>query len=211
MEYQTFCKEGEDTKLYDYFKEYGKKFYMDLGLPEDKLRYHDHEKLAFYAKAACDIEYLFPFGWGEINGTHNRTNYDLTRHQEYSGENMCYLDPDTNEKYIPYIIESTYGLDRTVLAVLFNSYDKETLEDGSTREVLKLHPFLAPYKVCVLPLIKKIHSEKATEIYNMLSKHFMTSYDETANIGKRYRRADVVGTPFCVTIDDDTLNNDTVT
>ncbi len=211
MEYQTFCKEGEDTKLYDYFKEYGKKFYMDLGLPEDKLRYHDHEKLAFYAKAACDIEYLFPFGWGEINGTHNRTNYDLTRHQEYSGENMSYLDPDTNERYIPYIIESTYGLDRTVLAVLFNSYYKETLEDGSEREVLKLHPFLAPYKVNVLPLIKKIHGEKANEIYNMLSKHFMTSYDETANIGKRYRRADVVGTPFCITIDDDTLNNNTVT
>ncbi|MBQ6285822.1 MAG: glycine--tRNA ligase [Bacilli bacterium] len=211
MEYQTFCKEGEDTKLYDYFKEYGKKFYMDLGLPEDKLRYHDHEKLVFYAKAACDIEYLFPFGWGEINGTHNRTNYDLTRHQEYSGENMSYLDPDTNERYIPYIIESTYGLDRTVLAVLFNSYYKETLEDGSEREVLKLHPFLAPYKVNVLPLIKKIHGEKANEIYNMLSKHFMTSYDETANIGKRYRRADVVGTPFCITIDDDTLNNNTVT
>ena len=211
MEYQTFCKEGEDSKLYDYFKEYGKKFYMDLGLPEDKLRYHDHEKLAHYAKAACDIEYLFPFGWGEINGTHNRTNYDLTRHQEYSGENMSYLDPDTNEKYIPYIIESTYGLDRTVLALLFNSYDKETLEDGTTREVLRLHPYLAPYKVCVLPLIKKIHNEKAIEIYNMLSKHFMTSYDETANIGKRYRRADVVGTPFCVTIDDETLNNNTVT
>ena len=211
MEYQTFCKEGNDIELYEYFKEYGKKFYMDLGLPEDKLRFHDHEKLAFYAKAACDIEYLFPFGWGEINGTHNRTNYDLTRHQEYSSQNMSYLDPDTNERYIPYIIESTYGLDRTVLALLFNSYHKETLEDGTEREVLKLHPYLAPYKVCVLPLIKKIHAEKANEVYNMLSKYFMTSYDETANIGKRYRRADVVGTPFCVTIDDETINNNTVT
>ena len=211
MEYQTFCKEGNDIELYEYFKEYGKKFYMDLGLPEDKLRFHDHEKLAFYAKAACDIEYLFPFGWGEINGTHNRTNYDLTRHQEYSSQNMTYLDPDTNERYIPYIIESTYGLDRTVLALLFNSYHKETLEDGTEREVLKLHPYLAPYKVCVLPLIKKIHAEKANEVYNMLSKYFMTSYDETANIGKRYRRADVVGTPFCVTIDDETINNNTVT
>ena len=211
MEYQTFCKEGTDTDLYNYFKEYGKKFYKDLGIPESKLRFHDHEKLAHYAKAACDIEYLFPFGWGEVNGTHNRTNFDLTRHQEYSGENMSYLDPETNEKYIPYIVESTYGLDRTVLALLFNSYNKETLEDGTTREVLKLHPFLAPYKVCVLPLIKKVHAEKANEIYNMLSEHFMTSYDETANIGKRYRRADVVGTPFCVTIDDETLNNDTVT
>jgi len=211
MEYQTFCKEGTDTDIYNYFKEYGKKFYMDLGLPEDKLRYHDHEKLAHYAKAACDIEYLFPFGWGEINGTHNRTNFDLTRHQEYSGENMSYLDSDTNEKYIPYIVESTYGLDRTILALLFESYDKETLEDGSEREVLKLHPYLAPYKVCVLPLIKKLHSEKAQEVYQMLSKYFMTSYDETANIGKRYRRADVIGTPFCVTVDDETINNNTVT
>ena len=211
MEYQTFCKEGEDTELYDYFKEYGKKFYMDLGLPEDKLRYHDHEKLAHYAKAACDIEYLFPFGWGEINGTHNRTNFDLTRHTEYSGENMSYLDPDTNEKYIPYIIESTYGLDRTILALLFNAYNEETLEDGTTREVLKIHPYLAPYKVNVLPLIKKVHGEKAIEIYNMLSKYFMTSYDETGNIGKRYRRADVIGTPYCVTIDDNTLSDGTVT
>ena len=211
MEYQTFCKEGEDQALYDYFKEYGKKFYEDLGLPSEKLRFHDHEKLAHYAKAACDIDYLFPFGWGEINGTHNRTNYDLTRHQEYSGESMMYLDPVTNEKYIPYIIESTYGLDRTVLAVLFESYVKETLADGTTREVMKLLPYLAPYKVCVLPLIKKNHSEKANEIYSMLSKHFMTSYDEAGNIGKRYRRNDAVGTPFCVTVDDETLNNNTVT
>ena len=208
MEYQTFCKEGDDTKLYDYFKEYGKKFFMDLGIPEDKLRYHDHEKLAHYAKAACDIEYLFPFGWGEI---HNRTDFDLTRHQEYSGVAQTYLDPETNEKYVPYIIESTYGLDRTVLALLFNSYKKETLEDGSEREVLSLIPYLAPYKVAVLPLIKKVHAEKAKEIYEKLSNYFMTSYDETANIGKRYRRQDVIGTPFCVTIDDETLNNNTVT
>ena len=211
MEYQTFCKEGTDQELYEYFKEYGKKFYMDLGLPEDKLRFHDHEKLAHYAKAACDIEYLFPFGWGEINGTHNRTDYDLSRHQEYSGESQMYLDPVTNEKYIPYIIESTYGLDRTVLALLFESYRNETLADGNSREVLKISPYLAPYKVCVLPLIKKNHSEKANEIYSMLSKHFMTSYDEAGNIGKRYRRNDAIGTPFCVTIDDETLNNNTVT
>ena len=211
MEYQTFCKEGMDTELYEYFKEYGKKFYIDLGLPEEKLRFHDHEKLAHYAKAACDIEYLFPFGWGEINGTHNRTNFDLTRHEEYSGESQRYLDPDTNEKYIPYIIESTYGLDRTVLALLFESLHKETLENGDTRDVLKLSPYLAPYKVCVLPLIKKNHSEKALEIYNNLSRHFMTSYDEAGNIGKRYRRSDAIGTPFCITIDDETLNNDTVT
>ena len=211
MEYQTFCKEGTDTELYEYFKEYGKKFYEDLGLPSEKLRFHDHEKLAHYAKAACDIEYLFPFGWGEINGTHNRTNFDLTRHQEYSGESMMYLDPVTNEKYIPYIIESTYGLDRTVLAVLFESYQKETLADGTTREVMKLLPYLAPYKVCVLPLIKKNHSERAMEITNLLSKHFMTSFDEAGNIGKRYRRNDAIGTPFCITVDDETINNNTVT
>ena len=211
MEYQTFCKNGEDSELYDYFKEYGKKFFMDLGLPEDKLRYHDHEKLAHYAKAACDIEYKFSFGWGEINGTHNRTDFDLTRHQEYSGVSQTYLDPETNEKIIPYIIESTYGLDRTVLAILDESYVEETLEDGSTREVLRLKPFLAPYKVAVLPLIKKVHSEKAQEVYEMLSKHFMTSYDDAANIGKRYRRQDVIGTPYCITIDDETINNGTVT
>ncbi|MGM9877486.1 MAG: glycine--tRNA ligase [Bacilli bacterium] len=210
MEYQTFCKEGEDEEFYNYFKEFGKKFFMDLGIPESDLRYHDHEKLAHYAKAACDIEYKFPFGWGEINGTHNRTNFDLTRHQEYSGVSQTYLDPETNEKYIPYIVESTYGLDRTVLAVLFNAYHKEQLENDE-REVLKLHPYLAPYKVNVLPLVKKYHSETAIKIYNELSKHFMCSYDETASIGKRYRRADVIGTPFCITIDDNTINDGTVT
>ncbi len=211
MEYQTFCHKGDDTKLYDYFKEYGKKFYMDLGIPEEKLRFHDHEKLAHYAKSACDIEYLFPFGWGEINGTHNRTDYDLSRHEKYSGISQGYLDPATNEKYIPYIIESTYGLDRSVLALLFNAYTKEQLPDGTEREVLKILPYLAPYKVSVLPLIKKNHSEKANEIYTMLTKHFMTSIDEAGNIGKRYRRSDAIGTPFCITIDDETLNNDTVT
>ena len=211
MEYQTFCKEGDDMKLYEYFKEYGKKFYMSLGIPQDKLRYHDHEKLAHYAKAACDIEYLFPFGWGEINGTHNRTNFDLTRHQEYSGVKQEYVDSETNEKFIPYIIESTYGLDRTVLAVLFNAYCKEELANGDIREVMKLHPYLAPYKCSVLPLIKKHHGEKATEIYEELCKHFMVSYDEAGSIGKRYRRQDAIGTPFCITIDDETLNNNTVT
>ena len=211
MEYQTFCKEGEDEKFYEYFKKYGKEFVMSLGIPEEKLRYHDHEKLVFYAKAACDIEFLFPFGWGEINGTHNRTNYDLTRHQEYSGESQEYFDQESNEKYIPYIVESTYGLDRTVLAVLFNAYRKETLDNGEEREVLGLIPFLAPYKVTVLPLIKKYHSEKAEEIYEKLSKKFMTDYDDAGNIGKRYRRSDVIGTPFAITIDDNTLNDNTVT
>ena len=211
MEYQTFCKEGSDQDLYEYFKDYGKKFFEYLGLPSEKLRFHDHEKLAFYAKAACDIEYLFPFGWGEINGTHNRTNYDLSKHEEYSGVSQHYLDPETNEKFIPFIIESTYGLDRTVLALLFEHYHKEKISDTDEREVLKLPNFLAPYKVCVLPLIKKLHSEKATEIYNNLSKEFMCSYDESGSIGKRYRRSDAVGTPYCLTVDDETINNGTVT
>ena len=211
MEYQTFCKEGTDSELYAYFKEYAKKYFTDLGLPIEKLRYHDHEKLAHYAKEACDIEYQFSFGWGEINGTHNRTNYDLSRHQEYSSVSQEYLDPETNEKYIPYIIESTVGCDRLVLAILDNSYEEETLEDGTTREVMHFHPYLAPYKVAVLPLVKKYHSEKAQELYQNLSKKFTTTYDETGNIGKRYRRQDVIGTPFCITIDDETLNNGTVT
>ncbi len=211
MEYQTFCKEGTDTELYDYFKEYAKKFFMDLGIPEEKLRYHDHEKLAHYAKAACDIEYNFCFGWGEINGTHNRTDYDLSRHQEYSTVSQEYLDPETNEKYIPYIIESTVGCDRLVLAILDNAYEEETLENGETREVMHIPPFLAPYKVAVLPLNKKYHGEVANELYAELSRKFTTIYDETASIGKRYRRQDIAGTPFCVTVDDETLNNNTVT
>ncbi len=211
MEYQTFCKEGTDSELYAYFKEYAKKYFMDLGISEDKLRYHDHEKLAHYAKEACDIEYKFCFGWGEINGTHNRTNYDLGRHQEYSSNSQEYLDPETNEKFVPYIIESTVGCDRTVLAVLDNSYDEEVLENGETREVMRFKPYLAPYKVAVLPLNKKYHGEMAKELFAKFNKSFMTTYDETASIGKRYRRQDAIGTPFCVTVDDETLNNGTVT
>ncbi len=211
MEYQTFCKEGTDSDLYAYFKEYAKKYFMDLGLPEEKLRYHDHEKLAHYAKEACDIEYNFNFGWGEINGTHNRTDYDLSRHQEYSSVSQEYLDPETNEKFIPYIIESTVGCDRTVLAILDNSYYVEELENGDTREVMKFIPYLAPYKVCVLPLAKKYHSEKAIELYNELSKYFMTTYDETGSIGKRYRRSDAIGTPWAITVDDETIKSGTVT
>lgn len=202
MEFQTFCKEGTDTELYDYFKEYGKKYFEDLGIPADHLRFHDHEKLAHYAKAACDIEFLFPFGWGEINGTHNRTDFDLTRHQEYSGQKMEYLDPVTNEKYIPYIIESTYGLDRTVLALLCEAYDEEVIdaEKNDTRVVLHLSPAVAPYKAAVLPLSKKL-SDKAWEICDNLSKSFMCDFDETGSIGKRYRREDEIGTPYCITYD----------
>ncbi len=211
MEYQTFCKKGTDSELYNYFKEYAKKFFIDLGIKEEKLRYHDHEKLAHYAKEACDIEYKFCFGWGEINGTHNRTDYDLSRHQEYSTESQSYLDPDTNEKFIPYIIESTVGCDRLVLAILDNAYTVEELDNGDTREIMKIHPALAPYKVAILPLNKKYHSKKALELYENLSKKFSVTYDETASIGKRYRRADISAVPFCITVDDETLNNNTVT
>ena len=211
MEFQTFCKEGSDEEIYNYFKEYGKKYYMDLGLPEEKLRFHDHEKLVFYAKAACDIEYLFPsIGWGEINGTHNRTNYDLSRHQEFSGIKQEYLDPETNEKFIPYIIESTYGLDRTVLAVLCQAYEEEEIAEGDVRTVLHLHPAIAPYKIAILPLSKKL-SDKANDLYTKLSKKFMCDYDEAGSIGKRYRRQDEVGTPYCITVDFDTLEDNTVT
>ena len=211
MEFQTFCKEGSDEEIYNYFKEYGKKYYMDLGLPEEKLRFHDHEKLVFYAKAACDIEYLFPsIGWSEINGTHNRTNYDLSRHQEFSGIKQEYLDPETNEKFIPYIIESTYGLDRTVLAVLCQAYEEEEIAEGDVRTVLHLHPAIAPYKMAILPLSKKL-SDKANDLYTKLSKKFMCDYDEAGSIGKRYRRQDEVGTPYCITVDFDTLEDNTVT
>ena len=212
MEFQTFCKEGTDGELYDYFKEYGRSFFVDLGIAKEHLRFHDHEKLAHYSKAACDIEFLFPFGWGEINGTHNRTNFDLTRHQEYSGTKLEYLDPETGERYIPYIIESTYGLDRTVLAPLCEAYDEEVIdaEKNDIRTVLHLSPAVAPYKCAVLPLSKKL-SEPALKVYDMLCGSFMTDFDETGPIGKRYRRQDEIGTPWCVTFDFDSLEDGCVT
>jgi glycyl-tRNA synthetase len=211
MEYQTFCKQGDDESLYEYFKNYGIEFFEYIGLSKERLRFHDHEKLAHYAKAACDIEYLFPFGWGEINGTHNRRDFDLRRHQEFSGKSMEYFDAQTNEKYIPYVVESTYGVGRLLLAVLFEALVEEELEGGDTRQVLKIKPSLAPVKVNVLPLIKKRHGEKAQEIYRELSKYFMVSFDDAGNIGKRYRRGDAIGTPYAVTIDDTTLDNGTIT
>ena len=211
MEYQWFCHEGEDEKYYEEFKKASKDFFLSLGIGEDKLRFHDHDKLAFYAKAACDLQFLFPFGWYEVNGIHNRTNYDLSRHQEFSGKAMQYLDPITNEKFIPYVIENSYGLDRAILAVICNSLETEKLEDGEEREIMRIIPKLAPFKVAVLPLMKKDLSEKAKELFSKLSQSFRTIYDDTGSIGKRYRRQDQIGTPLCVTIDYETLENQTVT
>ncbi len=213
MELEFFCKPGTELEWHKYYKEYCFNYLLSLGINKDKLRLRDHsqEELCFYSNATTDIEYKFPFGWGELWGIASRTDYDLKQHQSVSGESMLYLDPETNEKYIPYVIEPSVGVERTVLTVLCDSYEKEELADGTSREVMKFHPFLAPYKVAVLPLVKKFHQERALEIYKELSKSFMTTYDEAGNIGKRYRRSDAIGTPFCITVDDETINNNTVT
>ena len=211
MEHQLFCKnEEQGFDFYDKYKKDAYDFLIDLGFKKENLNYKDHEKLAHYAKAACDITFKYPFGWNELNGIHYRTDYDLSRHQEYSGKNMLYIDPVTNEKYIPHVVEYSIGADRLTLAVLCEFYDEEQLEGGDTRVVYRFHPAIAPYKVAVLPLQKNL-SEKAREIYKKLSKHFMCTYDESGSIGKRYRRQDQIGTPFCVTIDFDTLENNKVT
>ena len=210
MEHQWFCK--ADTSL-DFYADYKKKawnFLTSIGFKEENLRFHDHEKLAHYAKAACDIQYNYPIGWQELNGIHHRGDWDLSRHQEYSGKSMLYLDPYTNEKYIPNVVEYSIGADRLTLAVLCEAYDEEMLEGGETRVVMHFHPAIAPYKVAILPLQKNL-SEKANEVFAKLSKHFMVTYDEAGSIGKRYRRQDEIGTPMCVTIDFETLENNTVT
>lgn len=210
MEHQWFCKASESM---DYYAEYKKKamdFLLSLGFNRDHLRYHDHDKLAHYAKAACDIQYLYPIGWEELNGIHHRGDWDLSRHQEFSGKSMQYLDPYTNERYIPNVIEYSIGADRLTLAVMCEAYDEEKLENGETRVVMHFHPAIAPYKVAVLPLQKNL-SEKALQVYHKLAKHFMVTYDEAGSIGKRYRRQDEIGTPMCVTIDFDTLNDETIT
>lgn len=210
MEHQFFCKEGQDQEYYEIYKNLAWEFLKSIGIDESHIRFKDHDKLAHYAKAACDIQYQFPIGWSELNGIHNRTNYDLSRHQEYSGKSMLYVDPFTNEKYIPYVIEYSIGADRLMLAVLSEAYEEETLENGETRQVMHFHPAIAAYKVAVLPLQKNL-SEKAREVQKMLAKRFMVTYDEAGSIGKRYRRQDEIGTPYSVTIDFDTMENDTVT
>lgn len=210
MEYQLFCRQGDDEKLFEAYKHKVMEFYKSLGLPEEKLKFKDHDKLAFYAKAATDIVFHFPFGWEELNGIHNRTNYDLSRHQEYSGKNMMYQDPITGERFIPYIVEFSVGADRLFLTLIADAYNEETLDNGETRVVLKLLPRLAPIKVAILPLQKNL-SDKALEIFRELKKSFNCDYDESGSIGKRYRRNDEIGTPYCVTIDFDTLEDNTVT
>ena len=213
MEYEFFCKPDTDLEWHAYWKKKCLDFLEDLGLKKDNLRYRDHkpEELSFYSKATTDIEYKYPMGWGELWGIADRTDYDLGVHEKHSKTELKYLDPETNEKYTPYVVEPSVGVDRLLLAVLSDAYDVEELEGGDSREVLRILPALAPYKACVLPLAKKYHGEKADEVYNMLNKHFMVSFDDTGSIGKRYRRSDAIGTPYCITVDDETINNGTVT
>lgn len=212
MEMEFFCKPGEDLKWFDYWKQYCLDFVDSLGIKKENLRYRDHEpaELAFYSKATTDIEYLFPFGWGEIWGIADRTDYDLKRHIQFSGESLDYLDPETNERYVPYCIEPSVGLDRLVLMTLCDAYDEQLVNGEDSRIVMHLLPALAPFKAAVLPLSKKLE-DKAREVEAELSKYFSIVYDDTGSIGKRYRRQDAVGTPYCITIDFDTLSDGAVT
>ncbi|MBO7541577.1 MAG: glycine--tRNA ligase [Bacteroidales bacterium] len=212
MEMQFFVRPGEELKWFEYWKETRRKWHLALGIPENKYRFHDHEKLAHYANAATDIEFEFPFGFKELEGIHSRTNFDLSRHSEFSGKKLQYFDPELNESYTPYVIETSIGLDRTFLAIFSYAYHEETLEDGSQRVVLKIPAILAPYKVAVLPLVKKDGlPEKAQQIVDSLKYDYMVQYDEKDAIGRRYRRQDAIGTPFCVTVDNQTLEDGTVT
>jgi len=212
MELEFFCKPGTDLEWFEYWRAYCRKWLLDLGINEEHLRLRDHDKdeLCFYSKATTDFEFLFPFGWGELWGVADRTDYDLTQHSEHSGQPMDYFDPETNEKYIPYVIEPSLGADRVLLAFLCDAYDEETDEKGDVRTVLHFHPALAPFKAAVLPLSKKL-SEKATEIYSELSKDFMIDFDDAGSIGKRYRRQDEIGTPICITYDFDSVEDNCVT
>lgn len=212
MELEFFCKPGEDLQWFNYWKDYCKNFLLSLGMKEENIKLRDHspEELSHYSNATTDIEFLFPFGWGELWGIADRTDYDLKQHSQFSGESLDYLDPVTNEKYTPYCIEPSLGADRVALAFLCEAYDEEDLGDGDTRVVLRLHPALAPVKAAILPLSKKL-SEGAVKVYEMLSKKFMCEYDEAGSIGKRYRRQDEIGTPLCVTYDFDSVEDASVT
>ena len=212
MELEFFCKPGTDLEWHKYWKDFCKNWLISLGMDEEKIRLRDHskEELVFYSAATTDIEFAFPFGWGELWGIADRTDYDLKQHSNHSKQDLDYLDPETNERYTPYCIEPSLGADRVALAFLCNGYEEEEIAEGDTRTVLKLHPALAPYKAAILPLSKKL-SSKAEEVYEMLSKKFMCDYDEAGSIGKRYRREDEIGTPYCITIDFDTEQDETVT
>ena len=212
MELEFFCEPGTDLEWFKYWKDYCENWLLSLGMKKENIRLRDHspEELCFYSKGTTDIEFLFPFGWGELWGIADRTDYDLSRHIEHSKQDLMYQDPITNEKFIPYVIEPSLGCDRVTLAFLCNSYEEQDLGEGDSRVVLHLHPALAPFKVAVLPLSKKL-SEKAEEIYADLSKEFMCDYDEAGSIGKRYRREDEIGTPSCITVDFDTLEDNMVT
>ena len=212
MELEFFCQPGTDLEWFAYWRSFCKNWLLSLGMTEDHLRLRDHdpEELCFYSKATTDFEFLFPFGWGELWGVADRTDYDLTQHQNTSGKDLTYFDPDKNERYIPYVIEPSLGVERSFLAFLCDAYDEEEIGEGDVRTVLHLHPALAPFKAAVLPLSKKL-SDKAVEIHNELAKYFPTDFDETGSIGKRYRREDEIGTPFCITYDFDSENDGCVT
>ena len=212
MELEFFCKPGTDLEWFAYWRSYCHNWLLNLGLKDENLRLRDHDadELCFYSKATTDFEFLFPFGWGELWGVADRTDYDLTQHSEHSGQQMEYFDPETNEKYIPYVIEPSLGADRITLAFLCEAYDEEVDEKGETRVVMHFHPALAPFKAAVLPLSKKL-SEQALEIKSQLSADFMVDFDETGSIGKRYRRQDEIGTPLCITYDFDSLEDGCVT
>ena len=212
MELEFFCKPGTDLEWFEYWRDFCKNWLLSLGIKEENIRLRDHEQdeLVFYSKATTDIEFKFPFGWGELWGIADRTNYDLTQHIEHSKQDLSYQDPETNEKYVPYVIEPSLGADRMILALLCNAYEEEKISEDDERVVLHLHPAIAPYKVAVLPLSKKL-SDKALEIYRELSREFMCDYDEAGSIGKRYRREDEIGTPYCVTVDFETLEDNKVT
>ena len=212
MELEFFCKPGTELEWFDYWKRFCHSWLLELGLSDEHLKLRDHakEELAHYSNATTDFEYLFPFGWGELWGVASRTDFDLKAHQNQSGESMEYLDPETNTRYIPYVIEPSLGADRVTLAFLCEAYDEETLEGGDVRIVLRLHPALAPYKAAVLPLQKKLN-EGAEALYQRLSKRFMVTFDDAGSIGKRYRRQDEIGTPFCITYDFESAENNTVT
>ena len=212
MELEFFCKPGADLEWFDFWRSYCRDWLLNLGMDKDSLRLRDHDKdeLCFYSKATTDFEFLFPFGWGELWGVADRTDYDLSQHAKHSGEAMEYFDPETNEKYVPYVIEPSLGADRVLLAFLCNAYDEETDDKGDTRVVLRFHPALAPFKAAVLPLSKKL-SDKATEIYSELSKYFSVDFDDAGSIGKRYRREDEIGTPICITYDFDSVEDNCVT